>query len=76
MYKRRSGWWREYGVYIRKVPHGSDYILGFDGADPSWREIRRFPTKDAAVDFVASVVDQFMKRYAEKLADCFIEEEA
>lgn len=60
-YKRRKGWWEEYGLYIRKSPVRDIWILGFGGfgkraGGPVWE----FDSQEEAEHAVEEAVDGYL----------------
>lgn len=74
MYKRRRGWWEEYGVYIQKSPTRDVWVVGFSGfgkrvGGPTW-EFDSFEDANAAVE---DFVNTFWERKADEFFECGIE---
>lgn len=73
-YKRRSGWWEEYGVYIQKSPSRDVWIVGFSGfgkraGGPTWS----YDTREAAEDDVENFITTFWDNHIEDFEQAAIE---
>ncbi len=61
MYKRRRGWWEEYGLYIKKSRSG-DYMVGIYGHEGG--PLKRYPTFEDAEHAVEEYVTIFWDGHA------------
>jgi len=73
-YKRRRGWWGEYGVYIQKSPTRDVWIVGFGGmgsreGGPAWE----FDSFEDAEQGVAEFIETFWDDKTSELVDLAVE---
>lgn len=74
MYKRRKGWWEEYGVYIRKSPTRDVWFVGFGGMSqraggPVWE----YDSFDAARDDVEEFINAYWEHIEPDIVDAAVD---
>ncbi len=73
-YKRRPGWWEEYGIHIQKSPTREVWVVGWGGMGRrTGGTVWEYDSLEAAEADVASFIDHYMESAYPGIVDASIE---